>query len=349
MQRTIERLRRKMNRTHRIIVSGVLVFGLLLALFSVLLSLDVVTITDSNGASHVLVTTSRQPQEILQLAGVNTTHNDQVIYTDNGINGTNIVINRSFSVSITADGASSSFEVSEGTVADALAAEGIVLGENDFVEPAADTALARDMSIYVRRVEYAEETRRIEVSGEDVEAYKAALAAAGNTEAFVESKSRIYDAAVRTRLVDGARDGQELLSLAAVYHPYDEPSASFEKGVAVSTIDEFLGVSIAEDGLPTNYSRKIEAICTAYSASAGRGAGGQGLYCGTVAVNPNIIPYGTRLYIAAEDGSFVYGYAIASDTGIAMMDGYVDIDLYFESNAECRSFGKRVLNVYVLD
>ncbi len=115
-------------------------------------------------------------------------------------------------------------------------------------------------------------------------------------------------------------------------------------------IAEFDDVEMGVDGLPVNATRVMEGtVCTAYSSSGGRGASGLGLYCGTVAVNPNVIPYGTRMYITSPDQSFVYGFAIATDTGTAMMQGHVGLDLYFETNAEARRFGKRALDVYILD
>ena len=40
-----------------------------------------------------------------------------------------------------------------------------------------------------------------------------------------------------------------------------------------------------------------------------------------MAVDPDVIPYGTKLYITSTDGKFVYGYAVATDTGIAVQKG----------------------------
>lgn len=135
-----------------------------------------------------------------------------------------------------------------------------------------------------------------------------------------------------------------------VVAPRPADSNVITKGVPCSRIEGYDDVEMGPDGLPVNYTRLMEsAVCTAYSSSGGRGASGLGLYCGTVAVNPNIIPYGTRMYITSADGNFIYGFAIATDTGGAMMEGRVDIDLYFETNAECLQFGKRALNVYILD
>ena len=67
------------------------------------------------------------------------------------------------------------------------------------------------------------------------------------------------------------------------------------------------------------------------------------------AVNPKVIPYGTKLYIKAADGSFTYGYAIAADTGTALMDGRVLVDLFFDTNQECYAFGAKKMEVYVLE
>ena len=70
---------------------------------------------------------------------------------------------------------------------------------------------------------------------------------------------------------------------------------------------------------------------------------------GTVAVNPNVIPYGSLMYITYADGRFVYGYAYAADTGTAMMTGSAFIDLYYETYSESVDNAVIAVNVYVLD
>ena len=67
-----------------------------------------------------------------------------------------------------------------------------------------------------------------------------------------------------------------------------------------------------------------------------------------VAVNPNVIPYGTELFICSADGSLVYGYAIAGDTGGTLMAGTVLVDLYYNTYDQCCWFGSKKMNVYVL-
>jgi len=62
---------------------------------------------------------------------------------------------------------------------------------------------------------------------------------------------------------------------------------------------------------------------------------------GVVAVDPRVIPLGTRLYI---DG---YGYAIAGDTGSAIKGNR--IDLCFDTLQEVYAFGRRLVTVRILD
>ena len=85
------------------------------------------------------------------------------------------------------------------------------------------------------------------------------------------------------------------------------------KGSNVSNpVDTFTDMN----GNTVAYSSVVTGSGTAYTAPAGSlTATGVTAYHGGVAVNPNIIPYGSKLYIVSTDGSFVYGYATAVDTG----------------------------------
>ena len=97
------------------------------------------------------------------------------------------------------------------------------------------------------------------------------------------------------------------------------------------------------------YSSVVTGSGTAYTAPAGSlTATGVTAYHGGVAVNPNIIPYGSKLYIVSTDGSFVYGYATAVDTGGALMSGTAIVDCFYNTYDECVSFGRRNVNVYIV-
>lgn len=89
---------------------------------------------------------------------------------------------------------------------------------------------------------------------------------------------------------------------------------------------------------------------TAYSAKPGaKTASGRYAQVGHVAVNPNVIPYGSKLFIQSSDGKHVYGYAIAADTGGALLSGLVGVDLYFDTLQECYRFGCKSVDIFVLE
>jgi uncharacterized protein YabE (DUF348 family)/3D (Asp-Asp-Asp) domain-containing protein len=67
---------------------------------------------------------------------------------------------------------------------------------------------------------------------------------------------------------------------------------------------------------------------------------------GAIAVDPSVIPLGSKLYIVSNDGLYVYGYCTAEDTGGAIKGNIVD--LYFNTWDECIQFGRRGVTVYVL-
>lgn len=101
------------------------------------------------------------------------------------------------------------------------------------------------------------------------------------------------------------------------------------------------------------YSKVIEMTGTAYTDSPSENGGytvtalGTPLRKGVVAVDPSVIPLGTKVYVVSKDCSYVYGTAVAEDTGGAIKGNR--IDLCIPSAAETDAFGRRSVLVYVLD
>lgn len=54
-------------------------------------------------------------------------------------------------------------------------------------------------------------------------------------------------------------------------------------------------------------------------------------------------------YITSADNSFVYGFAVAADTGVGLMNDVIDVDLYYDTFLESCLNGKRNVNIYILD
>lgn len=67
---------------------------------------------------------------------------------------------------------------------------------------------------------------------------------------------------------------------------------------------------------------------------------------GVVAVDPSVIPYGTRMFIVDQYGDFVYGMGTAEDCGGAIQGKR--LDLYMPSLDEAYDYGRRPVTVYFL-
>jgi 3D (Asp-Asp-Asp) domain-containing protein len=83
----------------------------------------------------------------------------------------------------------------------------------------------------------------------------------------------------------------------------------------------------------------IMMVATAYCYSGHRTKSGTWPQRGTIAVDPTVIPLGTRLYVEG------YGPAMATDTG-SLIKG-ARIDEYRESAAECVQFGRQTVAVWI--
>jgi len=95
-------------------------------------------------------------------------------------------------------------------------------------------------------------------------------------------------------------------------------------------------------GLPASVilTGELKMVATAYF-SGGKTATGLRARKGIVAVDPSVIPLGTKLYIEG------YGEAQAADIGSSIKGNR--IDLCFDSLQECKTYGKRTINVYLVE
>lgn len=103
--------------------------------------------------------------------------------------------------------------------------------------------------------------------------------------------------------------------------------------------------------LPTGevltYSKVISSLATAYCAK-GLTSTGTEARVGAIAVDPEYIPYGTRMFILSKDGEYIYGIATAEDCGSEEHIYGTRIDLYYDTEEECVQFGARMCWVYFL-
>lgn len=110
------------------------------------------------------------------------------------------------------------------------------------------------------------------------------------------------------------------------------------------------GVIVLPTGEVLTYTKTEQFVATAYTKTDDgcdeTTATGSQVHPGVVAVDPTVIPYGTRMFIVTNDGAYIYGLSTAEDCGGAIIGNR--LDLYFETEAECWKFGIRDCTVYFL-
>lgn len=258
-----------------------------------------------------------------------------------------IVIQRVRKVELTAAGQTKTHMTTAETVGDFLDEKGFDINYHDIVSLPLDSELGANNELKVIKV-----IKRIE---------KVEKAVPYSTKTIRDTSMSISDSTIKTPgvegidcetyevlLYDGEEVGRELLSTERIKEPVEEVKAVGTKGGKVT-----------EKGDDFSYSKVITCNATAYDLSfqsCGKSPGQKGYgitasgthaQYGTVAVDPKVIPLGTRMFIESSDGSFIYGYCVAEDTGGAIKGNKVD--LFFNTNSECMQFGRRSVNVYILN
>ena len=164
--------------------------------------------------------------------------------------------------------------------------------------------------------------------------------------------------------------GQKLCTANVTYKNGAETSRYvYQETVTVEPVDQLVAVGTGEqvgqvsdqplfgDGfivLPTGevltYIRKDQFVATAYTHfDAGCDqitANGAQVKWGVVAVDPSVIPYGTRMFIVSNDGKYIYGLSTAEDCGGAIQNKR--LDLYMPTLEQAYAFGIRNCTVYFL-
>ncbi len=274
---------------------------------------------------------------------------------------TKIEVKGDFLVTLTLKGEIAEYEVKGGTVEKFLESIDVKLSKDDIVSPKRDTVIDKDMKITVKLVEYKEETTTEAVDyGFVTEKTSSLVSGTSKIKQYgIEGEKTIVS---KNKYVDGKLESSEIISEEITRQPQDQikligtgvsynnsnSNSNSNSGNTNNSTSDSAGYFYDENGKKVYYKKKLTGSSTAYYASPGAlTATGVPAYLGGVAVNPNVIPYGSKLYIVSTDGK-VYGYATAVDTGGALMSGYVLVDVYYPTYNQCMSWGRRNAIVYVL-
>lgn len=131
-----------------------------------------------------------------------------------------------------------------------------------------------------------------------------------------------------------------------------EESPSASSGGESQGGNNYQGTAPEIDYSNTEKGDMMVVKATAYDPSPEQNGGyggitamGTSLRPGVIAVDPKVIPLGTKVYIEYMDGTS-FGYCVAEDTGGAIKGNRIDI--LFMDNAEAIKFGVRDMRLYIL-
>ena len=306
-------------------------------------------VTVVNGDETVkLLSNGGKVSDILKEAGVELGEN-QISYPayDSEIKGDcEIRVLDAKPVSITADGETKEVLLPDGTVEEALQLGSVKLGKDDILDVKRTTPVSKVKSITIKRVTYKDETVSETIPFDKFKENSDELDL-GETKIKTEGIDGEKAVVNRVKYIDGERDSSLTIAEKVVKKPVDEVTLVGTKGAASA---DGAGTFTDENGVEVSYKYKLTGSGTAYTAPAGAStATGTPVYEGGVAINPDLIPYGSKLYVESTDGSRVYGYATAIDTGGALMDGSAIVDVFYFSYDACCNWGRRDVNVYVIE
>ena len=263
--------------------------------------------------------------------------------------GARLVIRKGRTFSVSVDGNVEIVTTTKKTVREAFEEAGIMITEVDRVEPSLDDTVQEGMQVDVYRVLNQQITVDEEIPFKSSEVSDSSLDK-GKTRIKVKGQNGLKRAVYNITTENGVEIKRELVSRVTVREPVTQIVAVGTAQKAKKTTTAPKATVTTNAGKSLNYSKKLTVTATAYTDSSGnRTASGMMPQYGVIAVDPKVIPLGTKLYVeSTDDGkSWTYGYCVAGDTGGAIKGN--KIDLFYNSESECMRFGRRTAIVYILE
>ncbi len=309
---------------------------------TVTMSMRKTLILSIDGKEETFVTYKSTVKDVLQESGIEINPKDklQPSLESKVCEKEYIKLKRAVPVNIIANGSKFNIETAEDNIEDMLNAEETTLKEQglefnkdiDEVSPSLESKIQDNLNVQLVKVQ-AEEVVEKQVI---------------NFDTIVE-KNEELDKSVKKVKTEGT-NGEKEITYQVVYKDGVESHREVKSNKVISEpknkiVIEGTGTTYASRGSNVSSSKQINCVATAYSGGWGTSSGRKPVRVegglSTIAVDPTVIPIGSKVYIEG------YGYAIAADTGSAIKGN--KIDLYFNSYKESCDWGLRQVQVSIIE
>lgn len=238
----------------------------------------------------------------------------------------------------------------ERTIEAFLNEQDIELGELDRLEPSKEEEIDKDTTVTITRVEEVTDTKEEVIDFSTVRRNDSSLEQ-GTEEVIASGSDGLLERTYKVTLENGKEVERELVN-------EEVKKESEQRIVAVGTKVIEQTVSRGGSSSSSNTESKetssdndvLYMEATAYNwdcgscSGTGRTATGYNVKAnpdGVIAVDPSVIPLGTKVYVEG------YGYAVARDTGGAIQGN--KIDLHMRTIEEARQFGRQRVKVEIIE
>jgi len=351
------------NKRTRIAIGFMLVTIIsTLSVFMFLIRKNITVVVDGNPTK--LVTYEKTFGSALKKSNINVDIKDKIDkdLNSNIVNNGVINIKRAVNIKVLIGNKELNIKSAEKNVSLLLTSQNISMGLNDKISPSIETKLSKGMAITITRVN----TKTIQQSS-PID-FKTVFK---EDNSILKSKNNVSQIGVKgekkltlnVTYENGKEVTRNVIKETLVKEPKNKiivqgtlPAITYSRGASsktstnVAKVNTIPKASTKVNASPTSYGKTLYVKSTAYWAfngvnntytASGRKAVRNPNGYSTIAVDPHLIPLGTKLYIEG------YGYAQATDTGSDIQGKY--IDLYFNTQGEACNWGVKYLKIQILN
>lgn len=322
-----------------------------------------ISVSDEGEVTEYL-SSAQTVQEILDQAGYTLLENDRVVPSGDSAVTKDMVIEvrRAKDFTVIDESGEKTVNSSAATVGELIDEMGIALDENIHVNLDSSVKLKEGMKIKISKVLVKYEDVK-EIVPYNTEKRNSSKLAKGTTKVAQEGKNGLRVVTYKVKYKDGVEIGREEVSTVVERKVVNRIVEVGTKIAYASTKPAPSSATVSNNSQISSkgfsYSKVITCSASAYDLSYescgkrpgdphyGITASGMKAQYGVIAVDPRVIPLGTKLYVEAVDGSWSYGFCVAGDTGGGIKGNR--IDLFYNSRAEAIAFGRRQAKVYILN
>lgn len=308
-------------------------------------------VINDNGNEIAIKTMKATVKEVLEQTGITVGRDDYINMPFDTklakIHQNVIEIKRAVPVSIKVDGKELNVKTYKDTVKEVLQDNRVTVDSNDrFVGSQLGDKIVSNMSISIVRVDEKTITETSSIPFRTITKESNRLDK-GVKNTVREGKEGVREKLYKVVYEDGKQTAKQLVKDIVAANP-------LSRIVEVGTVLNYK----TSRGETLRFSKVLNMKATSYTASlrdTGKSPGDPGFGVtatgarvrkGIIAVDPSVIPLGTRVYVEVPGRAADYGYAVAADTGGAIKGNKIDV--YLESGNQSDVWGVKRVRVYIL-